>query len=82
VPIEQSRDPKQFAAFERSGWDSNIGGYDTAFGAVTRQTVRSMLDAAGVAPGMQVLDVMFWSRHACGGRVATRCGGNGARLLR
>jgi SAM-dependent methyltransferase len=57
LPIEQSRDPKQFAAFELSGWDSNIGGYDAAFGAVTRQTVRSMLDAARVAPGMQVLDV-------------------------
>ncbi|HET9689206.1 MAG TPA: methyltransferase domain-containing protein [Pseudolabrys sp.] len=57
MPIEQSRDPKQFAAFELSGWDNNIGGYDAAFGAVTRQTVRSMLDAARVAPGMQVLDV-------------------------
>ena len=57
MPIEQSRDPKQFTAFELSGWDSNIGGYDAAFGAVARQTVRSMLDAARVTPGMQVLDV-------------------------
>ena len=57
MPIEQSRDPKQFSAFELSGWDSNIGGYDAAFGAVARQTVRSMLDAARVTPGMQVLDV-------------------------
>ena len=40
MSIEQSRDPKQFAAFELSGWDTNIGGYDAAFGAVTRQTVR------------------------------------------
>ena len=57
MSIEQSRDPKQFAAFELSGWDSNIGGYDAAFGAVTRQTVRAMLDAARVARGMRVLDV-------------------------
>ena len=46
MPIEQSRDPKQFSAFELSGWDTNIHGYNLAFGAVTRQTVRPMLDAA------------------------------------
>jgi len=57
MPIEQSREPKKFGAFELSGWDSNIGGYDAAFGAVARQTVQSMLDAAHVAPGMQLLDV-------------------------
>src|SRR5262245_18921149 len=57
LPIEQSREPKQFAAFELLGWESNIGGYDAAFGAVARQTVQSMLDAARVARDMQVLDV-------------------------
>jgi ubiquinone/menaquinone biosynthesis C-methylase UbiE len=57
MAIEQSRDPKQFAAFELSGWDSNVGGYDAAFGPVARQTVQSMLDAAHVAPGLHVLDV-------------------------
>jgi SAM-dependent methyltransferase len=57
MAIEQSRDPKNFAVFELSGWDNNIGGYDAAFGAVARQTVRSMLDVARVTPGMQVLDV-------------------------
>ena len=39
MPIEQSRDSKQFSAFELSGWDTNIRGYDSAFGAVARQTV-------------------------------------------
>lgn len=57
MPIEQSRDPKQFAAFELSGWDASIGGYNLAFGAVTRQTVGPMLDAAGVTRGMQILDI-------------------------
>ena len=57
MPIEQSRDPKQFSAFELAGWDSNISGYDSAFGAVARQTVGSMLDAALVTRGMRVLDV-------------------------
>ena len=28
MPIEQSHDPKKFAAFELSGWDANIRGYD------------------------------------------------------
>ena len=57
MPIEQSRDPKQFSAFELSGWDTNIHGYNSAFGAVTRQTVRPMLDAADVKHGKRVLDV-------------------------
>jgi SAM-dependent methyltransferase len=57
MPIEQSRDPKKFSAFELSGWDANIRGYDSAFGAVARQTVGSMLDAAGVKRDMRVLDI-------------------------
>lgn len=57
MPIEQSRDSKQFSAFELSGWDANIGGYDSAFGDVARQTVGPMLDAARVRRGMRVLDI-------------------------
>jgi SAM-dependent methyltransferase len=57
MAVEQSRDPKQFSAFELSGWDTNIGGYASAFGAVARQTVGAMLDAARVTRGMRVLDV-------------------------
>ena len=37
MPVEQSRDPEQFTAFELSGWETNIGGYNAAFGAVARQ---------------------------------------------
>jgi cyclopropane fatty-acyl-phospholipid synthase-like methyltransferase len=57
MPVEQSRDPEQFTAFELSGWETNIGGYNSAFGAVARQTVGAMLNAAGVRHGMRVLDV-------------------------
>jgi SAM-dependent methyltransferase len=57
MAIEKSRDPGAFAAFERSGWNANIRGYDAAFGGVSRQTVERMLDAAAVGPGMRVLDV-------------------------
>ena len=48
---------KQFSAFELSGWDANIRGYDSAFGSVARQTVVPMLDAARVTRGMRVLDI-------------------------
>jgi hypothetical protein len=57
MPIEQSRDSKQFAAFELSGWETNVVGYDTVFGAVARRTVGSMLDAARVTHGIQMLDI-------------------------
>ena len=57
MPVEQSRDPNRFSAFELSGWETNIRGYDFAFGAVARKTVGAMLDAARVTRGMRVLDV-------------------------
>jgi SAM-dependent methyltransferase len=57
MPIEQSHDPKEFAAFELSGWDSTINGYDVALGSVARQTVAPMLDAVAVRPGWDVLDL-------------------------
>lgn len=57
MAIEQSRDSKQFSAFELSGWDANIRGYDSAFSSVARQTVGPMLDAARVTRGMRVLDI-------------------------
>lgn len=57
MPIEQSQSPTQFAAFELAGWDENISGYHSAFGAVARQTVGPLLDAAGVTRSMKVLDV-------------------------
>src|SRR5258706_2588466 len=77
LPIEQSRDTQQFAAFERSGWDSNIAGYDAAFGALTRQTAGATLDAAGVTPGMPGVGI------CCGPRMlAAGAAGNGAPARR
>jgi len=57
MAIEQSHDPEKFSAFELSGWDKNVEGYDSALGAVARQSVQSMLDAARVTPGKRVLDL-------------------------
>ena len=67
MPIERSREPKQFADFELAGWDSNIAGYDAAFGAVACQTVEAMLDAARVASGRCVLDVCCGPGMLAGG---------------
>jgi SAM-dependent methyltransferase len=78
MPIEQSRDPKQFSAFELSGWDTNIRGYDSAFGAVARQTVGPMLDAARVTRGMRVLDVCCGPGMLAAG--ALQCGAEATGL--
>jgi SAM-dependent methyltransferase len=67
VPFEKSRDSKHFTAFELSGWDKNILGYDAAFGAVARQTVEPMLDAAGVKSEMQILDICCGPAMLAGG---------------
>ena len=57
MAIEKSRNPEQFSAFEQVGWDTAIDANERAFGPVSRQTVEPLLDAAGVRPGMLVLDV-------------------------
>lgn len=57
MAIEKSKNPDAFVEFERAGWDAGIAGYDRAFGPVSRQTVRPLLDAANVRSGMRVLDV-------------------------
>ncbi len=57
MPIEKSRDPEQFIAFEQVGWDAAIDAYERAFGPVSRQTVQPLLDAADVKAGMHILDV-------------------------
>jgi len=48
MALERSRDPHAFSAFERSGWNANIRGYDDAFGEISRQTVEAVLGAPEV----------------------------------
>ena len=52
-------------AFERSGWEQAADTYEASFATATRQFVAPLLDAAGVAAGMEVLDV------ACGTGLVT-----------
>jgi len=57
MPIQRSNEPDKFRAFEQTGWDEAIDGYERAFGPLTAQTVEPLLDAAGVAARSSVLDV-------------------------
>src|SRR5262245_38904852 len=57
MPAERSQDPEAFTAFERSGWGSRIGGYQRTFARLTSQSVKTVLDAARVRPGVRLLDV-------------------------
>jgi SAM-dependent methyltransferase len=50
-------DADAFNAFEASGWDAQSAGYDEFFPAITNRLIEPLLDAAGVGPGVRVLDV-------------------------
>lgn len=65
-----------FKELEREGWGAKAGTYDSFAGAITKDAVAPVLDAAGVRAGMEVLDV------ACGpGYVAAAASGRGARAI-
>src|SRR5881409_4058809 len=49
-----------FTQLEHAGWERVAGNYDSVWASLTRQFIEPLLNAAGVARGMQVLDV------ACG----------------
>jgi SAM-dependent methyltransferase len=51
-----SVDPAAFRALEHAGWEGSVDGYDAAFRSLTPQTIVPLLDAAGVGPGVRVLD--------------------------
>ena len=56
MSASRSGDPAAFRAFEHAGWEGIVAEYDAAFRALTIQTVDPLLDAAGVGPGVRVLD--------------------------
>lgn len=57
-----------FRDFEHAGWsDASIcEKYDRHFGAVTRQSIEALLDAAGVTKGSRLLDVCTGAGYAAG----------------
>jgi 2-polyprenyl-3-methyl-5-hydroxy-6-metoxy-1,4-benzoquinol methylase len=46
-----------FKAFESEGWNARAGTYDALMARATSLAVEPLLDAAGVGPGVRVLDV-------------------------
>ena len=52
-----SYDAAAFDIFESAGWESVAAAYDEHWSALTSQAVDPLLDAAGVAAGMRVLDI-------------------------
>lgn len=75
--IEKSKNPDAFIDFERVGWDTNIAGYDRAFGSVSRQTVGPLLKAAHISQGMRVLDVCTGPGMLVGAAIEHRAQGVG-----
>lgn len=57
MTVQRSNEPEVFLAFEREGWNTVIQSYERIFAPLTAQTVEPLLDAAGVGPRSQVLDV-------------------------
>jgi ubiquinone/menaquinone biosynthesis C-methylase UbiE len=66
-------DPEAVRAFEHDGWQQAAASYEATFARATRGFVDLLLDAAGVGPGTEVLDL------ACGpGMVARAARARGA----
>jgi SAM-dependent methyltransferase len=65
-----------FHEFERAGWEKAATEYDRRFGELTMQSIGPLLDAAGAAPGLRLLDV------ACGpGYVAAAAARRGSSVV-
>jgi ubiquinone/menaquinone biosynthesis C-methylase UbiE len=58
-------DPETVRAFEHAGWQQAAAEYDATFAQATAPFAEALLDAAGVATGMRVLDL------CCGTGVVT-----------
>ena len=66
-----------FGAFERAGWnEGRAAPYHAALGAITARPVEALLDAAGVGPGVRVLDVASGPGYA-----AARAAARGAEVV-
>ena len=71
-----SFDPEAVRKFEHAGWEQAAAQYDATFARATAPFVEALLDTAGVAAGMTVLDV------CCGTGVVTAAAArHGARAV-
>lgn len=58
-------DGEAFKDFEAAGWSANADGYDRLTGRITARVADALLDAAGVAAGVRLLDVGCGPGHLC-----------------
>jgi ubiquinone/menaquinone biosynthesis C-methylase UbiE len=73
VTAAMADDAERLRAFERDAYDRVAPCYDAVFAPVTALAIAPLLDAAGIAPGMRVLDVASGP-----GRVAAAAAARGA----
>lgn len=59
-------DAAAFDAYESAGWEAVAAAYESLWSPITRQAVDPLLDAAGVAEGVRVVDVGTGSGDAAG----------------
>ena len=59
-----------FKEMEQSGWHAKAPAYDAFAGQVTNQAMDALLDATGVAAGMQLLDVACGPGYGAGAAAA------------
>jgi len=57
MSAEASFDPDTVRAFEQAGWQKAAPQYRATFATATREFATALLDAAGVRPGITVLDL-------------------------
>jgi SAM-dependent methyltransferase len=57
LAIPPPLDATTFRSFELGGWEYAAGAYADHWLSLTSQTIPALLDSAGVAPGLRVLDV-------------------------
>jgi SAM-dependent methyltransferase len=55
-----------WSLFERAGWENHVEPYHAFFGPISERIAPPLLDAAGVASGMRVLDVCCGPGYAAG----------------
>jgi len=63
--VEGPDHSRAFKAFESAGWSANAVGYHRLTGRITAHVAGALLDAAGVGPGVRVLDVGCGPGHLC-----------------
>jgi ubiquinone/menaquinone biosynthesis C-methylase UbiE len=67
---------EEFKAFEAAGWSRRASTYGRVSGAITARFAEPLLEAAGVGPGMRVLDVATGPGH-----VASAAAARGAKPI-